>query len=160
MKAFFLTDREKYHAVQRLAENRTGITNREWKWYQAREAAIDPKTWILFVFNIAINIPNGGLTTFSGIIISNLGFSDVNTSLLNMPTGAMSTLSAFVFSWLAARSGNRRCLIAMLALCVPIVGAILVYSLSRSNIAGQMVGIYLVRLPTHPPIYFPLTHTS
>ncbi|GKZ66601.1 hypothetical protein AnigIFM60653_002810 [Aspergillus niger] len=144
MNAFFLTDQEKYYAVQRLAENRTGIINKEWKWNQALEAAIDPKTWILFFFNIAINIPNGGLTTFSGIIIDNLGFSAVNTSLLNMPTGIMSTLAAFVFSWLAARWTGRRCLVTMIACCLPIIGSALVYSLPRTNIGGQMVGIYLL----------------
>ncbi|KAL4924076.1 transcription factor domain-containing protein [Aspergillus undulatus] len=144
MNAFFLTERERYHTVQRLAENKTGITNRQWKWDQALEAIIDLKTWILFFFNIAINIPNGGLTTFSGIIINNLGFSEVNTSLLNMPTGVMSTLSAFVFSWIAAQWKNRRCLVTMLASCVPIIGAIIVYTLPRSNIGGQMVGIYLL----------------
>ncbi|KAL2832543.1 fungal-specific transcription factor domain-containing protein [Aspergillus cavernicola] len=144
MNAFFLTEREKYHAVQRLAENKTGITNRQWKWDQALEAVIDPKTWILFFFNIAINIPNGGLTTFSGIIINNLGFSAVDTSLLNMPTGVMSTLSAFVFSWIAAKWANRRCLVTMLASCVPAIGAIIVYTLPRTNIGGQMVGIYLL----------------
>ncbi|RDW61824.1 uncharacterized protein DSM5745_10496 [Aspergillus mulundensis] len=144
MNAFFLTEREKYHSVQRLSENKTGISNRQWKWDQALEAIIDPKTWILFFFNIAINIPNGGLTTFSGIIINNLGFSAVNTSLLNMPTGVMSTLSAFVFSWIAAKWSNRRCLVTMLASCVPAIGAIIVYTLPRSNIGGQMVGIYLL----------------
>ncbi|KAL4753743.1 major facilitator superfamily domain-containing protein [Aspergillus terricola var. indicus] len=144
MNAIFLTERERYHAVQRLAENKTGITNRQWKWDQALEATIDPKIWILFFFNIAINIPNGGLTTFSGIIINNLGFSAVNTSLLNIPTGVMSTLSAFTFSWIAARWSNRRCLVTMLASCVPAIGAIIVYTLPRSNIGGQMVGIYLL----------------
>ncbi|KAL4967705.1 transcription factor domain-containing protein [Aspergillus stella-maris] len=144
MNAFFLTEREKYHTVQRLAENKTGITNRQWKWDQALEAVIDPKTWILFFFNIAINIPNGGLTTFSGIIINNLGFSAVNTSLLNMPTGVMSTLSAFVFSWVAAKWSNRRCLVTMIASCVPAIGAIIVYTLPRTNVGGQMVGIYLL----------------
>lgn len=146
MDAFFLTPREKYHAVQRLASNKTGITSQKWKWDQAFEAVIDPKTWILFFFNIAINIPNGGLLTFSGIIINNLGFSPVNTSLLNMPTGVMPTLSAFVFSWVAAKWANRRCLVTMLASCVPAVGAILVYTLPRTNIGGQVVGIYLVGL--------------
>ena len=120
---------------------------------------MDPKTWTLFLFNIAINIPNGGmhrvprtfcpadnsgLTTFSGIIINNLGFSPVTTSLLNMPTGIMSTLSAFGFSWLAARWTNRRCLVTMIAACLPIIGSVVVYTLPRTNIAGQMVGIYLV----------------
>ncbi|PWY86784.1 allantoate permease, partial [Aspergillus heteromorphus CBS 117.55] len=144
MNAFFLTDQEKYYAIQRLAENKTGIINREWKLDQALEAILDLKTWTLFFFNIAINIPNGGLTTFSGIIIDDLGFSAVNTSLLNMPTGIMSTLAAFLFSWLAARWTNRRCLVTMIACCLPIVGSALVYSLLRTNIGGQMVGIYLL----------------
>ncbi|KLJ09649.1 hypothetical protein EMPG_14928 [Blastomyces silverae] len=142
MNAFFLSEREKYHAVQRLAENKTGIVNKHWKWEQAVEAIIDPKTWFIFFFNIAVNVPNGGLITFGGIIIRNLGFSAVDSSLLNMPTGVMSTLSAFVFSTLAARWSNRRCLVTIFACCVPILGAILVYSIERSNIAGQMVGLY------------------
>lgn len=144
MNAFFLNDREKYHAVQRLAENKTGITNRQWKWNQAREAVIDPKTWVLFFFTIAINIPNGGLQTFSSIIINNLGFTPQNTSLLNMPTDVVFTLSTFCCSWVAAKWSNRRCLVAMLACCIPITGAIMVYSLPRTNVGGQMVGIYLV----------------
>ncbi|PGH33021.1 hypothetical protein GX50_04167 [[Emmonsia] crescens] len=142
INAFFLSEEEKYHAVQRMAENRTGIANKHWKWKQAIEAIIDPKTWLIFFFNIAVNVPNGGLITFSGIIIRNLGFSAINSSLLNMPTGVMSTLSAFVFSTLAARWLNRRCLVAIFACCVPILGAILVYSIKRSNIAGQMIGLY------------------
>lgn len=60
MTAWFLTPEEKHHAVERLAANKTGIVNHTWKWHQAKEAVLDPKTWILFFFNIAINIPNGG----------------------------------------------------------------------------------------------------
>ncbi|GLB06456.1 hypothetical protein AtubIFM57258_001764 [Aspergillus tubingensis] len=60
MTAFFFTDRERFYATQRLAENQTGIINKEWKREQALEAVLDVKTWILFSFNIAINIPNGG----------------------------------------------------------------------------------------------------
>jgi ACS family allantoate permease-like MFS transporter len=60
MDAKFLSAEQKYHAVQRLAANKTGIVNHTFKLDQALEALIDPKTWILFFFNIAINIPNGG----------------------------------------------------------------------------------------------------
>ncbi|GCB27252.1 uncharacterized transporter C757.13 [Aspergillus awamori] len=144
MNAFFFTDQERFYATQRLTENQTGIINKEWKREQALEAVLDAKTWILFSFNIAINIPNGGLTTFSGILINNLGFTAVKASLLNMPTGVMSTLSAFSFSWLAARWTNRRCLVTMMACCLPIAGSALVYSLPRTNVAGQIVGIYLL----------------
>ncbi|GKZ59509.1 hypothetical protein AnigIFM49718_005391 [Aspergillus niger] len=60
MNAFFFTDQERFYATQRLTENQTGIINKEWKREQALEAVLDAKTWILFSFNIAINIPNGG----------------------------------------------------------------------------------------------------
>lgn len=61
MNAKFLSKEERYHAVQRLAANKTGIVNRKFNIDQAKEAFLDPKTWILFFFNIAINIPNGGM---------------------------------------------------------------------------------------------------
>ncbi|EFE33754.1 MFS transporter, putative [Trichophyton benhamiae CBS 112371] len=144
MDARFLTDEEKYHAVKRLAENKTGIVNKRWKWNQVFEAVFDPKTWIIFLFNVAINIPNGGLITFGGILIKNLGFSPIQASLLNMPTGVMSTLSAFIFSSLAARWANRRCLVTMLAASVPVIGSIIVYTLKRTDIPAQIIGLYFV----------------
>ncbi|EOD45618.1 putative allantoate permease protein [Neofusicoccum parvum UCRNP2] len=113
MEAIFLSKEEKYHLVKRVATNKTGVANKEWKWSQVKEAFIDPKTWIIFFFNIAINIPNGGLTTFNSIIIANLGFSSVDASLLT-------------------------------ACIVPIIGTAVVYAVPRDNIAGQMVGIYLL----------------
>ncbi|KAM5451123.1 hypothetical protein McanCB49686_005902 [Microsporum canis] len=67
MDARFLTDEEKYHAVRRLAENKTGIVNKRWKWNQVVEAILDPKTWIIFLFNVAINIPNGGNYTLASL---------------------------------------------------------------------------------------------
>jgi len=88
------------------------------------------------------------LTTFNGIIISNLGFSSLQSSLLSMPTGVMSTLAAFVFSTVAARWANRRCLVTMTACCVPIVGTAILYGVSRSAVGAQMVGLYLVRHST------------
>jgi len=99
---------------------------------------------LLFFFNIALNIPNGGLITFGGLIIQGLGYSGVEASLLTMPTGVMSTLSSFVFSLLSAKWKNRRCLVVILACLVPIVGTAVVFALPRSNLAGQMVGLYLL----------------
>jgi MFS family permease len=144
MEAKFLTKQEKVFWVQRLAGNRTGIENKTWKWDQALEAVLDPKTYIIFFFNIAINVPNGGLTTFNGIIISNLGFSSVHASLLSMPTGVMSTLSAFIFSLAAAKFKDRRCLVTVVACCVPIIGTGILYGVSRSAVGAQLVGLYLV----------------
>lgn len=56
MNASFLSDEEKYHTLMRVAQNHTGIESREWKWDQVKEAFVDPKTWILFFFDVAINV--------------------------------------------------------------------------------------------------------
>ncbi|KAI1636246.1 major facilitator superfamily domain-containing protein [Biscogniauxia mediterranea] len=144
MDARFLTAEQKYHAVQRLAENRTGIRNSQWKWDQVWEALLDLKIWLIVVFNIIINIPNGGLQTFGSIIINNLGFTSLEASLLTMPFGVLATSGAWFFSYIAAKWHNRRTFVACIALLLPILGTSLVYGLPRSNIAGQMVGLYLM----------------
>jgi hypothetical protein len=36
-------------AIERVAANRQGVKNHHFKWYQVRQAAQDPKTWLLFV---------------------------------------------------------------------------------------------------------------
>ncbi|ROW03690.1 hypothetical protein VMCG_05357 [Cytospora schulzeri] len=144
MNAGFLTPEEKSWAVERLAINRTGISNKVWKWDQVWEALLDFKVWLIFLFNIAINIPNGGLQAFGTIIISDLGFSSLNASLLTMPFGVLATSSAWFFSFIASRWHNRRTIVGCVALLLPILGTALVYGLPRSNIAGQMVGLYFM----------------
>ncbi|KAF1973163.1 MFS transporter [Bimuria novae-zelandiae CBS 107.79] len=124
MNAIFLTQQEKVFWVQRLEGNKTGIVNNVWKWEQVLEAVPDPKTWLIFFFNIAINIPNG-------------------SSLLAMPTGVISTLAALTFSYLAAKWNDRRCLVTMIACTLPIAGTAVLYAVSRTAVPAQLVGLYL-----------------
>lgn len=144
MNAFFLTPEQRYHATRRLAGNRTGIANKVWKWDQVWEALLDIRVWLIVLFNIVINIPNGGLQSFGSIIINNLGYSPLVSSLLTMPFGVLATGGAWAFSYIAARWHNRRTLTAALALLLPIFGTALVYGTSHSNIATQMVGLYFM----------------
>ncbi|KXH36163.1 hypothetical protein CNYM01_12079 [Colletotrichum nymphaeae SA-01] len=144
VNAHFLANEERYHATKRLAANRTGISNKVWKWDQVWEALLDIKIWIIFVFNIFINIPNGGLVNFGSIIINNLSFTSLEASLLTTPFGVLATSSAWAFSYLAARWHNRRTLVACIALMLPILGTGLVHGFPRSNIPAQMVGLYFM----------------
>lgn len=142
MNAKFLTDREKYYAVKRVAENKTGVNNDEWKWAQVREGFLDVRMYIVMLFNFGINIPNGGLSAFSSIIIRNLGFSSVKSSLMGIPTGVIASIATVFFSWLAARWKNRRCLLAIISLVIPLIGSIISYTTPHSNTAAQLVGLY------------------
>lgn len=142
--ARFMSRRERYYLVKRVAENQTGIVGYTWKWYQVLEAAKDPKTWIIFFFNICTNIPNGGLSTFSAILFNNLGYSSVISALLTMPTGIFSTLLALLASFLAGTTTKFRCFIIIISLIIPLIGCCLMYGLPYLNLAGQMVGLYML----------------
>ena len=72
--AWWLTERQRCIAVMRVSQNRTGVQNKKFNASQAKEALLDIKTWLIFLVNIGLNIPNGGTATFSSIIINGLGF--------------------------------------------------------------------------------------
>lgn len=123
--ARWLTDREKIMVVHRVSENKTGIENKVWKWYQLRECFFDFRTWLLFFYVIGVTVPNGGLNTFNGLIISTLGFSKHQATLLQIPTGVFSTLAALIASVFASRTTRFRTIIMAAVLLVPILGTIL-----------------------------------
>lgn len=158
MNARFLTEEEKYYATNRLAENRTGVATEDatWKWDQAIEALLDVKVWLVFFFNIAINVPNGGLVTFGSIIIKGLGFNALESSLLTMPFGLFCTFGAWAFSFVAGKWHNRRTVVAALACLLPVIGTAMVYGIPRSIVPAQMFGLYLMylywRKCPYPPI--------
>ncbi|KAJ5272921.1 hypothetical protein N7478_008046 [Penicillium angulare] len=147
LEAKFLTAREKYIIIQRKAADNTGIESKTFKMEQVWEAALDIKTWLIWIAIAALQVPNGGLTTFNTIIISGLGFDSLQTSLLAMPPGAMSTLSGIALSYLAATTRRYRTPLVTMSILLPLLGAVLCYALPRSNLAGQLVGLYTYWAP-------------
>ncbi|KAH9819349.1 allantoate permease [Teratosphaeria destructans] len=141
---WYMTDREKYICLQRIKDNNTGVEEKDHvKWYQVRECLTDPRTWLLFVFSIAQNIPNGGLITFAAIIVSGLGYSKLITTLLGIPTGVIATLWAWVMAYPAGKLKNARCLTIAGANLVTITCAILMWKLPRSNKHGLLAAYYI-----------------
>jgi MFS family permease len=143
MNTKFLTDREKYFLIKKVVKNQTGIESNDWKWEQMVEALLEPKSYIIMLFNIGINITNGGLSAFSSIIINNLGFSAMESSLMSMPTGVIATLATIGFTYATTKFPNKRCLICVISLFIPLIGAILLYTIDQSKIGPQLFGLYL-----------------
>ncbi|KAK9777593.1 putative Major facilitator superfamily (MFS) profile domain-containing protein [Seiridium cardinale] len=144
LDAKWLSDQEKYIIIQRKAADNTGMETKTFKMEQVWEAVLDIKTWLIWFAIIALQVPNGGLTTFNTLIISGLGFDSLHTSLLAMPPGAMSTLSGIALSYLAATTRRYRTPIIVVAILLPLLGAVLCYSLPRTNLAGQLIGLYIL----------------
>lgn len=64
-RAKFLTEKQRALVVGRVKDNGTGIENRKFKMKQFMEAMLDLKTWLLFLFAVTSNSPNGGLSAVS-----------------------------------------------------------------------------------------------
>ncbi|KAI4602258.1 hypothetical protein KJ359_009497 [Pestalotiopsis sp. 9143b] len=144
LDARWLSSREKYMVIQRKAADNTGLETKKFKPEQVWEAARDPKTWLIWFAIVALQVPNGGLTTFNTLIISGLGFDSLHTSLLAMPPGLMSTASGIALSYLASTTRRWRTPMVAGAILLPLLGAVLCYTLPRDNLAGQLVGLYIL----------------
>jgi MFS family permease len=132
--ARFLTERERAIAVERVAANRQGIKNRNFKSYQAWQTAKDPKTWILFVMATAAQVPNSALTSFASIIIKSFGFDTLGTQYMQIPGGAVQFLALIAGGWVCTKwPRNTRCATMVFANSVCIIGAGLLVGLPKQN---------------------------
>lgn len=141
LEAKRLNNREKFIIIQRKAADNTGIENKTFKPDQVKESFLDAKTWLIWLAIIALQVPNGGLTTFNTLVISGLGFKPLETSLLAMPPGAMSTVSGLILSYIASTTRKYRTLLVAGSILLPLTGALLCYNLPRDNLAGQLIGL-------------------
>lgn len=143
MQAKFLSEDERRGIILRVRENETGIENKKFKKAQFVEAMMDLKTWLLFIFAVASNAPNGGLTTFQGIIIRGMGFSKLETTLIQMPSGGVQLVVCCGACYVASKFPNAR-LLVMLACLVPfLAGTLGTWLIPQSLPYGRLACLWI-----------------
>ncbi|TRM61882.1 major facilitator superfamily domain-containing protein [Schizophyllum amplum] len=141
----WLTRDERLMAVARLRKNQTGIDNKQFKWYQAKEAFLkDPKTYMFFFLGVVGNIPNGGISNFSTLILNGLGFDVLETSLLGIPQGALVMIYIGLGAFLNDRlPKNSRTFVCMLFMIPTIAGTLgFLFAPQSANVA-RLICYYL-----------------
>jgi len=142
LNAWWLSQNDRMLAVQRVRVNQQGIGNRIFKWYQFKEAMIDPQTWMIAFYAVAANIPNGGLSNFFSQLIVSFGFTPNQSLLYGCPAGAVAIVSILLWGFLSQYLGYR-IIWGIVAMCVATLGAILIVALPLGNSVGRLVGYYL-----------------
>jgi len=89
IQARFLSDRERVLAVERMRAGQTGIENSHFKFYQAKEALLDIKTWLMVLMVFCTHLVNAAVTGFGSIIVSGFGFSPLTSVLLLAISGGL-----------------------------------------------------------------------
>ncbi|WRT67482.1 uncharacterized protein IL334_004454 [Kwoniella shivajii] len=142
-QAWWLNDRQKVIAIRRVAVNQTGVMNHKVKWSQVKEALLDVQTWLIFVINVSLNIPNGGLIGFNSLIVQSLGYSVKEVTLLAIPTGVISWLSSLFFARLATKTRQPLlCVTAAVLICL--TGTIMLKQIPRSNKGGSLASLFIM----------------
>ncbi|KAK5683438.1 hypothetical protein LTS10_004970 [Elasticomyces elasticus] len=143
MSAKFLSGPEKEGVVERVRENETGLENKEWKAHQVWETFADAKTWLIFLFAVASNAPNGGLTTFQGLIIHGLGFSTLQTTLIQMPSGGVQFVVCIAATYVASSYENARLIVMFVCLLPTLAGVVGMWVLPETNAYGRLVCLWI-----------------
>jgi sugar phosphate permease len=142
-KLFTLEDKALLIGRGRL--NRTGIINRKIKWYQIREALIDPQVWILVFFMLLNETVNGGIANFSKLIIKGLTGNALTTVVLGIPFGAFQLFWVLSGTYIASRIPNCRTIVMCAYLMPTIIGVCLLWKLSHeTRKIGVLFGYYIV----------------
>jgi ACS family allantoate permease-like MFS transporter len=143
LNAKFLNEREKGIATERLRTNRTGIKSTQFKWSQAREAFTDPQVWLIALWAGTSNILNIG-GSFLPLIIQNMGFTGLTTTLLTLPVGGVEIVAMAVAGGLSMYFVNGRTVIMFFVSLPTLVGAALLTGLPQSNTWGRAAGVWLL----------------
>lgn len=141
-KAWFLNESEKKLIVQRLRKNQQGVGNHKFKSYQFFEALTDVRTWIMFFSSVALNIPNGGIGTFSSLLIKGtMGYDTMMTLLMGLPAGACEFVGLLGFGVISLFVKNRMVL-ASITTIIALIGSCLMSFAHLPKV--QLGGYYLL----------------
>ncbi|OAQ96744.1 hypothetical protein LLEC1_05363 [Akanthomyces lecanii] len=138
------THQEKLIMIARVRRNQTGIEQRRINWKQIKEAYLDYKTWLFTLLGFVANIPNGGISNFSTLVIKGLGFDTEETALLGIPQGVLVViwigLGALANKYMPANSRTIVCIIFMLPTIAGALGFLLA---PHDAYVGRLICFYL-----------------
>ncbi|GMM28856.1 hypothetical protein DAMA08_015720 [Martiniozyma asiatica (nom. inval.)] len=138
--ATWLSEREKEVVVARIRDNNQGFGNKKFKWDQAKEVLVDPRTYIYFLLSLSVAIPNGGVAGFSAIIIKSFGYATDKALLMKMPVGGVELFALASLPFLS-RFIKSRMTLAIGYMCIVLAGVSML-AFSKNN-AAALAGMYI-----------------
>ncbi|CAO1613024.1 unnamed protein product [Sympodiomycopsis kandeliae] len=145
--AWFLTRRERAIALKRVSGNQSGSKSTHFKPEQMKEALKDINVWLFVLYACLSNLPNS-LTQQRSIIINELGFDTLQSSLLNIPTGVIEVISIPLATMLVSKFKVKRAVTLTLWTIPSLVGASMCIGLPQHKQIPRLIGVYLAPIQT------------
>ncbi|EAW11001.1 putative MFS transporter [Aspergillus clavatus NRRL 1] len=138
------TVEEKILLVGRGKQNHTGILNRSIKWYQIREALVDPQVWLISLFVLINETGNGGVSNFGKLIVKGIVSEPLLTTALGIPQGGFQIFYILSGTYISSRFKDMRITVMIVYLIPTVIGVCLLWQLPRSNRYGVLFGYYII----------------
>ncbi|KAH7083938.1 major facilitator superfamily domain-containing protein [Paraphoma chrysanthemicola] len=148
--AWFLNDRERSIATERLAIDRATRDKASFDMAQVKEAFTDPRTALYALMALFITLPTP-IVKFSSLVIKGFGFSSFRTMLVGLPSGGVSFVLVWVGALGPALYPNSRCFVGIFVALMPLMGTLLLLFLPASNAWGIVVSTWFAG-STAPPL--------
>lgn len=129
-EAWFLKKDERIAAKERLRLGQTGIRETDFKWSHVKEAVLDIKTWLIFVMMAASYTMNGCVSGFGPIIVNTLGWTPLQSLLLQFPMGFCCFASILICGYLGTYFKNIRIVMMIVTCLFVMVGCIMIWKSS------------------------------
>lgn len=142
-EARFLSCRERLIAIERLRDNRTGLRTTHFVWSQAREALVDPQCWMIALWSGISQITNIA-GSFLPLIIKEMGYTGLTTTLLTLPVGGVEILAMLVAGTLSSNVKNGRTIIMFVVAAPTLAGIVMLDQLSVHDKWARTVAVWLV----------------
>ncbi|KAI7859821.1 major facilitator superfamily domain-containing protein [Circinella umbellata] len=143
---FHLTPEEELIVEERLRDN-TVVQNPVINMAHIKEGLRDPRFYCYLGISFFCNLQNGSVTIFSSQIISQMGFSDLNSILLNIPYG-VSIAILLAGAMMASRRWDEIGYVGAAWGMITFLGALLLCVIPGGG--GKLSGLYL---SASSPIY-------
>jgi hypothetical protein len=136
--ALQLTEEEKLIFEDRTRDNAV-VRKQAVKVGQYWEALKEPRLWLLCAASLSHNLQNGGLVTYSTVLVHGLGFDSINSILLQIPSGALTVIYVGIAVAIHRRI-KQLIYTACICYCISALGCLLLAVLP--NTAIKLLGYY------------------
>ncbi|RCH84244.1 hypothetical protein CU098_008285, partial [Rhizopus stolonifer] len=134
-----LTEEEKEIVELRTRDNAV-VRKQTVRVAQYWEALREPRLWLLCIASLAHNLQNGGLVTYSTVLVSGLGFNSTQSILLQIPSGAFTVLYCGFAVYLNRRT-KQIVYTAVVCYSISALGCLLLAVLPNTGV--KLLGYYL-----------------
>jgi hypothetical protein len=136
---FLQLTEEEQEIVKLRTQDNAVVRKQKVKVSQYWEALKEPRLWLLFITSLSHNLQNGGLVTYSTVLVQGLGFDPIESILLQIPSGAFTVIYIAIAVYINRRS-KQIIYTAIICYSVSALGCLLLAVLPNTGI--KLLGYY------------------